>query len=54
MTEIPPHNLPKNLETCHELIRQMIAHPILIERPIVVKGNQVRVGRPPESVLEIL
>ncbi len=36
------------------LIRQMAAHPILIERPIVVKGNQARVGRPPEAVLEIL
>ncbi|MGL6019022.1 MAG: arsenate reductase family protein, partial [Gibbsiella quercinecans] len=24
------------------------------ERPIVVKGNQARIGRPPEQVLEIL
>ncbi|MBT3605685.1 MAG: arsenate reductase (glutaredoxin) [Candidatus Latescibacteria bacterium] len=37
-----------------ELIRQMIAHPILIERPIVVRGNRARIGRPPENVLEIL
>jgi arsenate reductase (glutaredoxin) len=37
-----------------ELIRQMIAHPILMERPIVVKGNQARIGRPPENVLDIL
>ena len=37
-----------------ELIRQMTAHPILIERPIVVKGNQARLGRPPEAVLEVL
>lgn len=36
------------------LIQQMIAHPILIERPIVVKGNRARIGRPPEKVLEIL
>ena len=38
----------------NELIRQMIAHPILIKRPIVVRGNQARIGRPPESVLEVL
>jgi arsenate reductase len=37
-----------------ELIRLMTAHPILIERPIVVRGNRARLGRPPEKVLEIL
>jgi len=37
-----------------ELIKQMLAHPILIERPIVVKDNKARLGRPPENVLEIL
>lgn len=37
-----------------ELIKQMLAHPILIERPIVVKDNKARIGRPPENVLEIL
>lgn len=37
-----------------ELIRLMVAHPILIERPIVVCGERARLGRPPEQVLEIL
>jgi len=36
------------------LIAAMIAHPILIERPIVLKGGKVALGRPPENVLEIL
>ncbi|NYZ15680.1 arsenate reductase (glutaredoxin) [Azospirillum sp. RWY-5-1] len=36
------------------LIAAMVANPIIIERPIVVAGDHARVGRPPESVLEIL
>lgn len=35
--------------------RQWLAeHPKVLERPIVVAGEQARIGRPPESVLEIL
>lgn len=36
------------------LIEAMIAHPKLIERPIVVKDGQARIGRPPQQVLEIV
>ncbi len=36
------------------LITAMVEHPILIERPIVVKGGKAAVGRPPEKILEIL
>ena len=36
------------------LIAAMVDNPILIERPIVVKGAKVALGRPPESVLKIL
>jgi arsenate reductase (glutaredoxin) len=32
----------------------LVAHPILIERPIVVVGNRAIVARPPERVLELL
>ncbi|WP_019023936.1 MULTISPECIES: arsenate reductase (glutaredoxin) [unclassified Thioalkalivibrio] len=36
------------------LIQTMIQHPKLIERPILVVGDQARLGRPPEQVLEIV
>ncbi|BBT94890.1 arsenate reductase [Aeromonas veronii] len=36
------------------LISAMHQHPKLIERPIVIKNGQARIGRPPEQVLEIL
>jgi arsenate reductase len=37
-----------------EVLRAMAEHPILIERPIVVRGGRAVVGRPPERVQEIL
>ena len=40
--------------TDDELLDVMIAHPILIERPIVVAPKGVRLCRPSEAVLDIL
>jgi arsenate reductase (glutaredoxin) len=37
-----------------EIIRAIIKHPRLMERPIVVAGNKATLGRPPENVLKII
>ena len=37
-----------------DVLGAMAEHPILIERPILVRGKRAVVGRPPETVKEIL
>ncbi len=37
-----------------QLLRAMVEHPKLMERPIVLHAGKARLGRPPERVLEIL
>lgn len=37
-----------------ELVAAVAAHPILMERPILVSSARALIGRPPESVLELL
>ncbi|GIW42010.1 MAG: arsenate reductase [Candidatus Binatia bacterium] len=37
-----------------DILRAMAKYPILMERPIVVRGKRAVVGRPPEKVLELL
>jgi arsenate reductase (glutaredoxin) len=37
-----------------QLIAAMVEHPRLIQRPIVIRGDNAALGRPPENILEIL
>jgi arsenate reductase len=63
---IEPHALLRTKEAAYaelglskrssldEIAKAIAAHPILLERPIVVKGKRAAIGRPPENVLAIL
>jgi arsenate reductase len=37
-----------------DIARAIAAHPILLQRPIVVSGKKAAIGRPPEAVLALL
>ncbi len=53
--EYKENNLADESLTDEQLIDAMLKYPKLIERPIVVaEGNKFALGRPPESVLEII
>ena len=40
--------------TDDDLIRRMVEHPQLLQRPIVERGERAVLARPPERVLELL
>ena len=53
-SEYAENNLADQSLSDDELIEAMLQFPKLIERPIVVKNGRAAIGRPPESVLNIL
>ena len=36
------------------ILNLLVSHPVLLERPIVVRGDRAVVGRPPETILQLL
>lgn len=37
-----------------DIVDAIVEHPVLLQRPIVVKGGHAAIGRPPEAVLPLL
>jgi len=48
------NNLGDKTKSDDDIIAAMVTSPKLMERPIVVAGEKAAIGRPPQSVLDIL
>jgi arsenate reductase (glutaredoxin) len=48
------HNLNDQSKSEEDIIAAMVISPKLIERPIVIVADKAALGRPPQSVLDIL
>ncbi len=53
-TEYKELGLDDDALSREQLIEAMVANPKLIERPIVINKGKAAIGRPPETVLDIL
>jgi arsenate reductase (glutaredoxin) len=45
---------PEDVATEDGVVRVLLAHPELMQRPVVVKGGRAVIGRPTERVAELL
>ena len=45
---------PFDTSSADSVVKGLVKAPKLMERPVVVHGKQVVLGRPPENVLELL
>ncbi len=52
--EYKENNLDDESLSKDDLIQAMLKYPRLIERPIVVTNGKAAIGRPPETILDIL
>ena len=64
--DIEPHDLLRSKEAAYKeaglspdssraaIVNAIASFPILLERPVVVRGERAVIGRPPERVLDLL
>lgn len=52
--EYKDNGLSDSALTDQQLLDAIVEYPKLLQRPIVVKGDKAVIGRPPESVLELI
>ena len=52
--EFKENNLADDSLSRDQLVKAMVKFPKLIERPIVICNGKAAIGRPPETILEIL